>query len=1091
MAAARFTWELRARIPVLYTHQKNARRRVFREGSVRLAAGLAVLLDGEGRAQDEQTVTVDLLEQFKRGEEIDFPGHLVQPDGPVALGMADAGPGKAAEPVLRSPSPRAQRLRQPFKRPRMATEEPLLPPHPSPPSPPPERPKADPTPMSPPGAGTLRATRDPDLWDSVAMEGAEDMPVQMVDLWEAAEADLQAELRHESHGEDPETPPRSLASQPLPTPCRARVSPTHIPEAGPESSWEQQTLPNLAATALASEQEEQHCSPNTGSGSEQVRWDVMPEPSARECRHDWLQEAPAAVGVSPEFDFQPSARDSLEEPSHVDWEPAVSASPSASAGLPPGAVSDKVGDDVPQFGLAACGPSASAASAILEELPPADDKDPDGLSDADESPGGAEAFAEPDFNDEEEVSEEDLPLLDLVEKARKLPAQPQRARDARPKTQTKTQTKLPSSLRLPLFFDANASPPLLPAGSEYCAYFEHTLLTEMQRRLGQLSAAWKRSAHEGELSLAVKGARMGRAKEDPNAVALILGRSPSVLQGDVKACAKNDLWIILMNQSSPLLLRSAWKGVNPSGRLLCTAVNETAASWLETCNSRLLTVTALASGAFASELLQIEALRCLRSEPAESACQGDLAYARLLGAVPPAPCSPPKVESEPMQEGPELADLSAEQRQVVRHVAAWVHPGSNNVPTLLRGVFGSGKSRTLAACIVSLDRLLRARRDPRRILLLCQTNVAVDTVLHHLLSHFGWDDFARLGSFRSVDPELLYRTVSLLASRPAAAKELSDALQRRPPEVRQALQSAIDHGLLPPKPTAWRRRRLVAATTAALESADLSPEALSCPFVLVDEATQLTEPAIFYALQKARAEQVLLVGDPRQLPPRAAHAPLQLSALERLWDQKIACRLELATQFRCHPCIAGFCSSLFYGGALKSGITAEDRSSGLGPGAAPLAVVLSEGSETRVGLSFRHDAEAQLCSSWLKRASSCGRLQPKDFGVICLYRPHADACGRAVRSSGALKEVEVATVDAFQGGEREAVALCCGRSSRVGASDPFACCPRRLNVALSRARRHLVIFGSECFLSQHPTLSHILAAAAAQGSVHRASDVLA
>ncbi|CAE7251232.1 ZGRF1, partial [Symbiodinium sp. CCMP2456] len=368
-----------------------------------------------------------------------------------------------------------------------------------------------------------------------------------------------------------------------------------------------------------------------------------------------------------------------------------------------------------------------------------------------------------------------------------------------------------------------------------------------------------------------------------------------------------------------------------------------------------------------------------------------------------------------MQEGTELADLSAEQRQVVHHLTSWLHPGgSNNVPTLLRGVFGSGKSRTLAACIVSLDRLLRARRDTRRILLLCQTNVAVDTVLHHLLSHFGWDDFARLGSFRSVDPELLYRTVSLMSSRPAAAKELSDALQRRPPEVRQALQSAIDHGLLPPKPTAWRRRRLVAATTAALESADLSPDVLSCPFVLVDEATQLTEPAIFYALQKARAEEVLLVGDPRQLPPRAVHAPLQLSALERLWDQKGACRLELATQFRCHPCIAGFCSSLFYGGALKSGITAEDRTSGLGPGAAPLAVVLSEGPETRVGQSFRHDAEAQLCSSWLKRASSCGRLQPKDFGVICLYRPHADACGRAVRSSGALKDVEVATVDAFQ-----------------------------------------------------------------------------
>ncbi|CAE7347282.1 ZGRF1 [Symbiodinium natans] len=214
-----------------------------------------------------------------------------------------------------------------------------------------------------------------------------------------------------------------------------------------------------------------------------------------------------------------------------------------------------------------------------------------------------------------------------------------------------------------------------------------------------------------------------------------------------------------------------------------------------------------------------------------------------------------------------------------------------------------------------------------------------------------------------------------------ACTELSEALQRRPPEVREALQSAIDRGLLPPKPAAWRRRRLVAVTTAALEAADLGQEALHCPFVLVDEASQLTEPAVFYALYKARAEQVMLVGDPRQLPPRTLHAPLQQSALERLWNPEVAICLELATQFRCHPAIASLCSQLFYNGALQSGVTAEERTSGLGPTAAPLAVVLSEGPETRVGQSFRHDTEAQLCAAWLKRAAGCGRLQPKDVGA--------------------------------------------------------------------------------------------------------------
>mmetsp|Transcript_67563 Transcript_67563/g.133348 ORF Transcript_67563/g.133348 Transcript_67563/m.133348 type:complete len:396 (+) Transcript_67563:2-1189(+) len=392
-----------------------------------------------------------------------------------------------------------------------------------------------------------------------------------------------------------------------------------------------------------------------------------------------------------------------------------------------------------------------------------------------------------------------------------------------------------------------------------------------------------------------------------------------------------------------------------------------------------------------------------------------------------------------------------------------------------------------------LDRLLTARKDTRRILLVCQTNVAVDGILQSLLQRQGWDNFARLGSFRGVHPSLLYRTVSLSKTRQAAVKELTDALQRRPPDVRASLQSAIDKGILPPKAIVWRRRRLLACTTAALEAAEhFGHEALRCTLVLVDEATQLTEPAVFSCLRRVGAHQTLVVGDPRQLPPRAEHPPLRCSLLERLWDgASVLGRAELTTQYRCHPAIADLSSALFYGARLRSGISAEERGSALGMGAPPLAVILSEGVEMRAGQSYKHEGEARLCAMWVRRAMGCGRLRQEDIGIVCLYRPQAEACTKALVGS-ALRGVQAATVDSFQGAERECIVLCCGRSSTSLGSrgDSFASCPRRLNVALSRARRHLVIIGSEAFLGGHPHLGRILSMAQSLGNVHLARNVL-
>jgi AAA domain len=98
--------------------------------------------------------------------------------------------------------------------------------------------------------------------------------------------------------------------------------------------------------------------------------------------------------------------------------------------------------------------------------------------------------------------------------------------------------------------------------------------------------------------------------------------------------------------------------------------------------------------------------------------------------------------------------------------------------------------------------------------------------------------------------------------------------------------------------------------------------------VLVDEATQATEPAVLVPLMRG-CRQLVLVGDHCQLPPTV----LSTRAEEEghgvpLFSRMVACGVPpfmLDTQYRMHPCIAMFPSDLFYGGLLKSGVSAPER----------------------------------------------------------------------------------------------------------------------------------------------------------------------
>eukprot|EP00388_Colpodella_angusta_P025508 GDKK01002877.1.p1 GENE.GDKK01002877.1~~GDKK01002877.1.p1 ORF type:complete len:152 (-),score=20.15 GDKK01002877.1:68-523(-) len=128
---------------------------------------------------------------------------------------------------------------------------------------------------------------------------------------------------------------------------------------------------------------------------------------------------------------------------------------------------------------------------------------------------------------------------------------------------------------------------------------------------------------------------------------------------------------------------------------------------------------------------------------------------------------------------------------------------------------------------------------------------------------------------------------------------------------------------------------------------------------------------------------------------------------------------------------------------------------------------MAAAGESRDGRSWTNRREALIVADVVKSALSAGQLNPRDCGVVCLYRSHvavvkmvlADLIGKQTADL-----ISVATVDAFQGSEKEVIVVSCVRNRfpSMGGGD-FVECPRRLNVALSRARRHLILVASQGF----------------------------
>ncbi|KAK8341715.1 hypothetical protein V6Z11_A08G187000 [Gossypium hirsutum] len=257
--------------------------------------------------------------------------------------------------------------------------------------------------------------------------------------------------------------------------------------------------------------------------------------------------------------------------------------------------------------------------------------------------------------------------------------------------------------------------------------------------------------------------------------------------------------------------------------------------------------------------------------------------------------------------------------------------------------------------------------------------------------------------------------------------------------------------------------------------------------VLIDESTQATEPECLIPLVLG-VKQVVLVGDHCQLGPvimckKAARAGLAQSLFERLVLLGVK-PIRLQVQYRMHPCLSEFPSNSFYEGTLQNGVTINERqSSGIDfPWPVPnrpmfFYVQMGQEEISASGTSYLNRTEAANVEKIVTTFLRSG-VVPSQIGVITPYEGQRAYIVNYMSRNGSLrqqlyKEIEVASVDSFQGREKDYIIVSCVRSNEhqgIG----FLNDPRRLNVALTRARYGIVILGNPKVLSKQPLWNGLL-----------------
>ncbi|XP_041364413.1 uncharacterized protein LOC121379827 [Gigantopelta aegis] len=431
--------------------------------------------------------------------------------------------------------------------------------------------------------------------------------------------------------------------------------------------------------------------------------------------------------------------------------------------------------------------------------------------------------------------------------------------------------------------------------------------------------------------------------------------------------------------------------------------------------------------------------------------------------------------------------LNSDQAQALKKIAAMINVDETQTDSivLVHGVFGAGKSFLLSIIIRFLvdifemnDYYASGEPFPWKLLISSTTNVAVDRVLMGLLD-LGFEDFVRVGSLKKIAKPVLPYSVHASGTDSQELKDLQEMFRSDlTPSERQYVRKSIEKHRLGENKKQLSRVRVVGVTCAAACFRCLAN--MTFPFVVLDESSQMTEPSSLLPIARFGCEKLVLVGDPKQLDPtiQGSEAGHQEGLEQTLFDRLMKLGyspIVLHTQYRCHPLISAISNHLFYNGVLQDGVSQQSRQ--------PLSETfptlcfydVAHGKECDDGSgSYYNEEEAGLVVLMVDTLIAEG-VEPAMIGVITLYKAQVFKVMALLHSSRLskhkeLKVIQVSTVDAFQGGERDIIILSCVRSNSLGFIDS----DKRMNVALTRARHHLLIVGNLKNLSRNSLWAKVL-----------------
>ncbi|NXQ36192.1 SETX helicase, partial [Alaudala cheleensis] len=288
--------------------------------------------------------------------------------------------------------------------------------------------------------------------------------------------------------------------------------------------------------------------------------------------------------------------------------------------------------------------------------------------------------------------------------------------------------------------------------------------------------------------------------------------------------------------------------------------------------------------------------------------------------------------------------------------------------------------------------------------------------------------------------------------------------------------------------------------------------------VIVDEAGQSCEVETLIPLIH-RCNKLVLVGDPKQLPPTVKSVKAQqygydqslMARLQRHLEEQVQRNMlhslpvvQLTVQYRMHPDICLFPSNYVYGRTLKTARAIEEnRCSSEWPFQPYLIFDVADGREERDNDSYSNPREVKLVMELIKTIKEKRKdLGLRRIGIITPYSAQKKKIQEQLDSVFKNNSPgEVDTVDAFQGREKDCIIVSCVRANSSEGCPPahlqanctkgsigFLASLQRLNVTITRARFSLFILGRLQTLMEDKNWNHLIQDAQKRGAIIRTTE---